>query len=129
MSVTAPGVAGVADAPNLFPPPGNPRFPLIDPMRAIAALCVFAGHTVTGVYAFSAHPTLFLWAAQLAYEGVAIFFLISGFLLYRPFLTARREGRRLRLGSYAKRRFLRIAPAYWVALSIFIAAGFVPGGA
>jgi len=118
---------GVQDAPNLVPPPGNPRFPLLDPMRAIAALSVFAGHTVTGVYAVSAHPTLFLWAVQLAYEGVAIFFLISGFLLYRPFLTARRDGRRLRIGSYATRRFLRIAPAYWVALTIFIAAGFVSG--
>jgi peptidoglycan/LPS O-acetylase OafA/YrhL len=96
-------------------------------MRAIAALCVFAGHTVTEVYAFPAHPTLFLWAAELAYEGVAIFFLISGFLLYRPFLTARRDRRQLRLGSYAKRRFLRIVPAYWVALSVFIAAGFVTG--
>ena len=54
--------AEVAEAPNLVPPPGNPRFPLIDSMRAIAALSVFAGHTVTGVYAVSAHPALFLWA-------------------------------------------------------------------
>jgi peptidoglycan/LPS O-acetylase OafA/YrhL len=123
----APALPRAVDAPNLIPPPGNPRFPLIDPMRAIAALCVFAGHTVTGVFPFSAHPTLFVWAAELAYEGVAIFFLLSGFLLYRPFLTARRGSAGLRVGSYAKRRFLRIAPAYWVALSIFIAAGFVTG--
>jgi peptidoglycan/LPS O-acetylase OafA/YrhL len=123
----APAAQGAANAPNLFPPAGNPRFPLMDSMRAIAALSVFAGHTVTGVYAVSAHPTLFLWAVQLAYEGVAIFFLISGFLLYRPFLVARREGRPLRLGSYGIRRFLRIAPAYWAALTIFIAAGFVSG--
>jgi peptidoglycan/LPS O-acetylase OafA/YrhL len=115
------------DAPNLAPPPGNPRFPLIDSMRAIAALSVFAGHTVTGVYAVTAHPTLFLWAVQLSYEGVAIFFLISGFLLYRPFLTARRDGKPLRLVEYGKRRVLRIVPAYWVALTIFIAAGWVSG--
>jgi len=118
---------GVEDAPNLVPPPGNPRFPLLDSMRAIAALSVFVGHTVTGVYTVSSHPKLFLWAVELAYEGVAIFFLISGFLLYRPFLTARREDRRLRPASYAKRRFLRIVPAYWIALTIFIAAGWVGG--
>ena len=57
---------------------------------------MFAGHTVTGVYSLSAHPSLFLWAVEIAYEGVAIFFLISGFLLYRPFLVARREGRPFR---------------------------------
>lgn len=123
----APAVESAASAPNLFPPAGNPRFPLLDSMRAIAALSVFAGHTVTGVYAVTAHPTLFLWAVQLAYEGVAMFFLISGFLLYRPFLVARRDGRPLRLASYGTRRFLRIVPAYWAALTIFIAAGFVSG--
>jgi peptidoglycan/LPS O-acetylase OafA/YrhL len=124
---TAAALQEVREAPNLAPPPGNPRFPLIDSMRAIAALSVFAGHTVTGVYSVSAHPSLFLWAVDIAYEGVAIFFVISGFLLYRPFLVSRREGRSFRIGSYAKRRVLRIVPAYWVALTIFIAAGFVSG--
>ena len=114
-------------APNLTPPPGNPRFPLFDSLRAIAALSVFAGHTVTEVYSFATHQTLFLWAAQFSDEGLTIFFLISGFLLYRPFLVARRGGKPLAVPSYAWRRFLRIVPAYWVALTIFIAAGFVSG--
>jgi peptidoglycan/LPS O-acetylase OafA/YrhL len=49
--------------------------------------------------------------------GVAVFFLISGFLLYRPFVAAHlgdRPGPAVR--PYLKRRFLRIVPAYWVAL-------------
>lgn len=117
----------MSDAPNLTPPPGNPRFPLFDSLRAIAALLVFAGHTVTGTFAFATHPQLFVWATQVSYEGVAIFFLISGFLLYRPFLAARRGGRPVRLRDYGRRRFLRIVPAYWAALTIFIAAGFVSG--
>jgi peptidoglycan/LPS O-acetylase OafA/YrhL len=115
------------DAPNLTPPPGNPRFPLFDSMRAIAALSVLAGHTITGTYALSQHPHLFVLAVHIADQGVAIFFLISGFLLYRPFLTARRDGRSLSLGDYARRRVLRIVPCYWVALSIFLILGFVSG--
>jgi peptidoglycan/LPS O-acetylase OafA/YrhL len=115
------------DAPNLTPPPGNPRFPLFDSLRAIAALSVFAGHTITGTYTLRQHPHLFLLAAHVAGEGVAIFFLISGFLLYRPFLTARRDGRPSSLGDYARRRVLRIVPCYWMALTLFVAAGFVSG--
>jgi peptidoglycan/LPS O-acetylase OafA/YrhL len=114
-------------APNLTPPPGNPRFALFDALRAIAALSVFAGHTITGVYAPTGHRGLFAWAFLVANQGVTIFFLISGFLLYRPFLVARRGGAPLRVSAYARRRVLRIVPAYWAALTIFIAAGWVSG--
>jgi peptidoglycan/LPS O-acetylase OafA/YrhL len=127
--MTAPWEGGGFEerAPNLTPPPGNPRFSLFDGLRGIAALSVFAGHTVTNVLSLRAHPALFLWAVTLSNQGVVIFFLISGFLLYRPFLQARRDRSSFRLGSYAKRRFLRIVPAYWMALTIFVLAGVVPG--
>ena len=40
--------------PAVAPPPGHPRFPLIDSLRAIAALCVVVAHTA--VFAgFSTH--------------------------------------------------------------------------
>ena len=49
--------------------------------------------------------------------GVAVFFLISGFLLYRPFVAAHLSGRPSPdVRTYLKRRLLRIVPAYWVAL-------------
>ena len=47
--------------------------------------------------------------------GVAIFFCISGFLLYRPFVVAHHRAQAMpAVGAYAWRRFLRIVPAYWV---------------
>jgi peptidoglycan/LPS O-acetylase OafA/YrhL len=50
---------------------------------------------------------------------VAIFFVLSGFLLYRPFVAARLEGRPgPRVWRYARRRALRILPAYWLALVV-----------
>jgi peptidoglycan/LPS O-acetylase OafA/YrhL len=50
---------------------------------------------------------------------VAIFFVLSGFLLYRPFVAARLEGRKgPSVRRYARRRVLRIIPAYWVALIV-----------
>ncbi len=114
-------------APNLAPPPGNPRFPLFDSLRAVAALSVFLGHTIIALYSFYFHPQLFLDAVQTSDQGVALFFLISGFLLYRPFLVARRGGFPLSLKSFARRRVLRIVPAYWAALSIALLAGVVNG--
>ena len=125
--VAAPAGELAISAPNLAPPPGNPRFPLFDSLRAIAALSVFLGHTVTGLYTFLQHPHLFLIAVQVADQGVAVFFLISGFLLYRPFVAARTGGRRMSLRGFARRRLLRIVPAYWVALTIGIVTGVVFG--
>ena len=49
--------------------------------------------------------------------GVAVFFLISGFLLYRPFVAAALEGRPgPSVRRFFRRRLLRIYPAYWLAL-------------
>ena len=51
--------------------------------------------------------------------GVTLFFLISGFLLYRPYAQALLDGSGLpSVGGYARRRALRIVPGYWVALTL-----------
>jgi peptidoglycan/LPS O-acetylase OafA/YrhL len=97
------------------PPPGNPRFPLLDSLRAVAALFVLVSHTAHISDFNHAHP-LGAWTVRMD-SGVAIFFVLSGFLLYRPFVRARLDGRApVRVWRYARRRALRILPAYWVAL-------------
>lgn len=88
---------------------------------------MFVGHSVMTVYRPAQHPQLFTVAVQVATQGVAIFFLISGFLLYRPFLVARRSGERLPLSGYLRRRVARIVPGYWVALTLVIATGLASG--
>lgn len=93
----------------------NPRFPLFDSLRAIAALLVFAVH-LPWIYRLGPESSIFPYLQQLN-VGVSVFFLISGFLLYRPFARARLAGEgSLALGAYFTRRALRIFPAYWVAL-------------
>ncbi len=102
------------------PPPGNPRFPLFDGVRAFAAGTVLVGH-VGAITAFNVINPLGAYTARLN-MGVAFFFVISGFLLYRPFLAARFAGRPVpRIRDYARRRVLRIVPAYWLALTVLAA--------
>ena len=104
-----------APSPALAPPPGNPRFPLLDAMRALAALSIVATHTA-GVTNFNEDNPLGAYTARLNI-GVTLFFLLSGFLLYRPFVAARLQGRPpIGIRDYTRRRVLRIVPAYWVAL-------------
>jgi peptidoglycan/LPS O-acetylase OafA/YrhL len=91
----------------------GPRFPLADAVRALAALSIVAYHV-----AFVAGGLESAWLAGLN-VGVPLFFAISGFLLYRPWVAARLAGaERPAIRVYAVRRVLRIVPAYWAALIV-----------
>jgi peptidoglycan/LPS O-acetylase OafA/YrhL len=111
--VTSPRVAaGVSDA--VAPPPGNPRFPLLDALRAVAVLSVLLFHASGAQHGGISGDVL----TRLD-VGVAIFFVLSGFLIYRPFVNARMLGAPpVRIGAFARRRALRILPAYWLALTL-----------
>jgi peptidoglycan/LPS O-acetylase OafA/YrhL len=106
----------------------SPRrhYPLFDSLRAVAALMVLAYHVglasgVSGGYAWGR------WTAQLN-SGVAVFFVISGFLLHRPFVASRLAGVPAPgAAGYARRRALRILPGYWVALTALALFPGLPG--
>jgi peptidoglycan/LPS O-acetylase OafA/YrhL len=119
------GHAQTQAQPAVAPPPGNPRFPLFDGLRGIAALSVLGIHTIVFTDYFPGWQGAY--ARQLA-GGVCVFFVISGFLLYRPFVAARLSGKSpIRLRDYARRRLLRIVPAYWFALSVLMLWPGLPG--
>jgi peptidoglycan/LPS O-acetylase OafA/YrhL len=89
----------------------------MDGLRAFAALSVVAFHVdgQTGAY----HSTTWGSALLRGNIGVTVFFVISGLLLYRPFVEARLGGLPTRsLGAYLTSRALRLLPAYWTALLI-----------
>jgi peptidoglycan/LPS O-acetylase OafA/YrhL len=95
-------------------------------MRGVAVLLVVLTHVAgatTGIA--NSVPGRLLAHANL---GVTIFFLISGFLLFRPFVAARAGGPPAPpVASYAKRRALRVLPAYWLALAVLRLVPGVPG--
>jgi len=99
------------------PRSGGERLVGVDGVRALAALMVVVYHSVFFASWFETWGGSVLWNLN---AGVWIFFVTSGFLLYRPFAAAHLgTGHRSRPGSYALRRAARIYPAYWLALAFF----------
>jgi peptidoglycan/LPS O-acetylase OafA/YrhL len=122
VSVTAAG--GLESAARAPDRPVS-RFACFDGLRAIAALTIVVTHCAFLTGANSYH---WLGPAFARFDiGVAIFFLISGFLLYRPFVASHLEGRPgPAIGPFFRRRALRIFPAYWLALTVILLVGNAP---
>jgi len=108
-----PAGAGLESAAGT--PADDGRFPCLDGLRALAALAVLGTHLGFQSGAGLAGPG----SAALARldVGVAVFFVLSGFLLHRPRALAHLRGDAPPpLARYVRRRALRVLPAYWVAV-------------
>lgn len=97
---------------------GRRRLTGLDGLRAIAAVGVLVLHVT--MFTAPARPP---WnvgdtVVRGLHLGVALFFVLSGFLLFGPWVRAARgEGDPPAPGRYALRRAARIMPAYWLALA------------
>lgn len=101
------------------------RLPCLDGLRALAATSVAVYHAAVRTIDPLTPTGSVLHRLDL---GVFLFFVISGVVLYRPFVERLHGGRPLpSLGSYALRRAIRIYPPYWLALTVTVyALGLVP---
>jgi len=111
--------ASTAPAPPLGRPRDDHSFPGLDGIRGLAAAAVVFTHV-----AFATGSTnegmMGALLARLDF-GVALFFLLSGFLLSRPwFVHAAGLANRVSLRVYAVRRVARIMPLYWVVLVVAV---------
>jgi peptidoglycan/LPS O-acetylase OafA/YrhL len=82
-----------------------------DVLRLFAAVCVVIQHSVRHIH------TPFLWVIPgrerfWFYDGVALFFILSGMLVYRSCEKCIQTGRPIR--HFYINRFLRVAPAIYV---------------
>lgn len=105
--------------------PDGSTLPALDGLRALAVLAVLLTHV--GFQTGRTDDGGLGAALSRLDIGVTVFFLLSGFLLYRPFVAAHFSGGPApRLPSYLRNRALRILPAYWVL--VLVAVPFLSPG-
>ena len=102
------------------PDPGQ-RDAALDGLRAVAALSVFGFHawlyTLSDVHVAAAPNTLTNELFAQLRIGLVLFFVLSGFLLYRAWVRSALAGTPgPATATYAVRRAGRIIPAYWLAI-------------
>ena len=93
------------------------RFPTLNAVRAGGALMVLSTHVAfnTGEVVQGSFGAVL---SRLDF-GVALFFVLSGFLLARPFFLAVARGERgPAVDHYLWKRALRILPLYWVVVTV-----------
>jgi peptidoglycan/LPS O-acetylase OafA/YrhL len=98
--------------------------PALDGFRALAAVSVVSFHLIntTAPVWFSEGPPELVRNAlhHLGVNAVSAFFVLSGFLVARPFLDHVIDDRPLRLRRYIRARTLRILPAWWAVLLVVL---------
>jgi peptidoglycan/LPS O-acetylase OafA/YrhL len=96
----------------------------LDGLRGVAILLVLVCHSeFLAVVAGAAVWYPFHVIAGYAYSGVLLFFVLSGFLLFLPFVRSLTSSRAMpRIGAFYKRRMLRIFPLYYLILLLTLLA-------
>ena len=100
-------------------------FPVLDSLRAGAAIAVLATHAAFWAGDYS--EPVWGWALARLDIGVAIFFVLSGFLLSLAWFERHRTGLPApSTGRYLWKRALRLGPVY--VLTVIAAFTLLPGG-
>lgn len=96
------------------------RFVYVDALRGIAASMVVLYHAVEGQHVDALVGTFPTWTQALLRHGdfgVAIFFVLSGFVIAHTLRAPLSPGGALR---FMAKRSIRLDPPYWAAIAITI---------
>lgn len=101
----------------------------IDGLRALSILLVLAIHCVWFLSIFDPSAPAFFYESPFWLNwvfngelGVDVFFVISGFLISSILMTEYRNSGNIRFGRFYQRRFMRLMPAYLLAMVLGLAA-------
>jgi peptidoglycan/LPS O-acetylase OafA/YrhL len=106
--------------------------PELESLRGWAILLVVLFHAdgaVTGNSRIGTTVSPLLAFITAGHTGVTLFFILSAFLLARPFLEEARGGRHVDRRNFFRRRVLRIMPLYAAAVVAAVAFSYSNAGA
>lgn len=104
--------------------PRSYRIPSLDGLRGISIWAVMLAHASNHFQRTILHRHLFhsaIWV--LAYFGVTVFFVISGFLITSLLIKEYERSSRIDLQQFYRRRAARILPASLVYIGVVLALG------
>lgn len=92
--------------------------------RGIAAFLVVLFHLNGSIFGHAEYWPQMAWAPFAAgYSGVHFFFVLSGYIML--LVHGREAGDRSKFSVFAKKRFIRIYPPYWIILLAIIPIYFI----
>ncbi len=119
-------MSGTGDAvlPTDSSPTNRRTLDSLQVMRGLAALAVAVYHTNL-ILRQSVYGSIdvFREVSSRGWTGVNFFFVLSGFIIF--YAHVRDIGQPRKAGNYIWRRFVRIYPLYWVALTAYIVAAAI----
>jgi peptidoglycan/LPS O-acetylase OafA/YrhL len=103
------------------------RLSTVEGLRGFAMSLVFFGHfaSIFDGYVDATSPSakVLAYFAVWGHQGIAFFFVITGYFVYRKFLEER-----VSYPEFVKRRLLRICPIYWSVLVVYLGLAMIfPG--
>jgi len=102
----------------------KPRYDILDGLRGVAALMILLYHVFNDAKSFLVWPTP-VGEFYHCFLGVDFFFILSGFVMGYAYDRQWREG--MTLGSFIKRRLIRLHPMVVMGVLIGVVAFIIQG--
>jgi peptidoglycan/LPS O-acetylase OafA/YrhL len=107
----------------------RPRLSALTGLRFAAAFCVLFAHASHQVMTFSDAQFWYKAGTWVAFTGMTLFFVLSGFVIHYNYAELFRScGWGEALGAFAVARFARLAPLYFACLLLALATTPLVGG-
>jgi len=100
----------------------GPHLSALTGLRFVAAAAVLIHHSLPVMVDISPPTPIMLFAGAFAAEGMSLFFVVSGFLIYLNYSASIREPGGLR--QFLVRRFARIYPLYFLVVAYDVLVHF-----